>query len=136
MWVTVVIPLSACTEGRQECAVSLGGMGRRTQAKGAKHSPGSPLDTAAQTGLLQALGNHLLPGTTTEDLHTDLALLNGSLTFTAPLKAALKPVWFKTGLQGTSMKNKPHKYPGYYLCKSEDVRSEQSQARTGSGTQK
>lgn len=132
MGVTAAIHLSACTEVRQECAGSLGGMGRRTRAKGTKHSPGSPSDTAAQTGLLQHLGNHLLPGTTTEDLHTHLALLNASLTLTAPLRAAHKPVWFKTGLEGTPMKNKPHKYPGYDLCKAEDVRSEQSQARTGS----
>lgn len=60
------------------------------------------------------LGNHLLP-TTTEDLHTDPALLKGSLTLAALLKAAHKPARFKTGLEGTSMKNKLHKYPGYYL---------------------
>lgn len=105
------------------------------RVKGIKHSPVGPLDRTAQTGLLQPLGNHLLP-VTTEDLHTDLALHKGSLTLAAPLEAAHKPARFKTGLEGTSMKNKPQKNPpGYYLYKSEGIRSEQSQAKPGSGMQ-
>lgn len=88
----------------------LGGIGRRTGVKGTKYSPVELL----RQGCSSHLGNHLLP-TTTEDLHTDLALLKGSLTLAAPLKAAQKPAGFKTGLEGTSMKNKPQKYPGYYL---------------------
>lgn len=110
------------------CSV-FGRDGEKDKSQGTKHSPANPLDRATNIGLL-------LPIITTEDLHTDLALLNGSLTFSAPLKAAHPPAWFITGLEGTTMKNKPHKYPGYYLCKSEDIRSEQPQAKTGPGTQK
>lgn len=52
---TVVIHLSACTKVKQECAVSLGGMGRRTRVKGTKYSPVSPLDRTAKIGLLKPL---------------------------------------------------------------------------------
>lgn len=90
------------------------------RVKGIKHSPVGPLDRTAQTGLLQPLGNHLLP-VTTEDLHTDLALHKGSLTLAAPLEAAHKPARFKTGLEGTSMKNKPQKTPQDIICTNQRV---------------
>lgn len=55
-WVTAVTHLSACTKVRQECAVSLGGMGRKTRVTGTKHNPGSPLARSAKLSLLKPLG--------------------------------------------------------------------------------